>query len=112
MTQQSFITQVADRADLEPESAQRAVEETLAILGRRLRRVDAEAVAARLPDDLAEVLLRDAGDPPSSPSTTEPRDRRVFQTVCRVLTESLDEQARTQLRVHDLRPLMVTAASQ
>ncbi|MCA9623541.1 MAG: DUF2267 domain-containing protein [Myxococcales bacterium] len=110
MSYRTFVHAVAERAGIDAATAERVVAATLTVLGQRLRRVDAQAVAERLPAPLrrhllasdyqgdldAEELLRRTGSP----------DDRHPRAVVAVLAESLDEQARTQLRISDLRALL------
>jgi len=106
----SFVHDVATRAGLDHETATRTVQATLAVLGRRLRHVDAEAVAKRLPPELGAALLSqpyegECGPDPFLAGAPSPHDRAP-RTVVRLLAERLDEQARAHLRMVNLRQLL------
>jgi uncharacterized protein (DUF2267 family) len=102
-------TGTASRDDLE-----RTIATTLELLGQRLRTVDAEAVAAQLPLPLRDQLS--GSTEPTELSVDDfmrqlrqrvRRDRALehAQVICRVLAETLNEQARAHLRMHALAPL-------
>lgn len=109
----SIVHAVAERARLDEETAARALHATLAIVGRRLRRVDAEVVASRLPPELGAALLDQPYEGACSAEEmlqrSEVSDERLSNTIIRVLAERLDEQARAQLRVMNLRKLIARA---
>lgn len=120
MNAKGFVEEVAVRVGAEDhEAVARMVAVTLSVLGQRLRPVDARAVAARLPESLAVHLLESHASGERSPSSlgwgpeevlrrlgaNDSDDSRMARTVCRVLAEALDEQARAQLRMQDIKPL-------
>jgi len=96
---------------------ERAIAATLEALGERLRAPDAEAVARKLPPELARHLqpareratvLEEAPDAVVSQVCTEAGVRaEEFRAICRVLAETLDEQGRAQLRMQPLSSLFV-----
>lgn len=103
----SFVHDVAERAGLDHETASRVVHATLTVLGRRLRPVDAQAVAKRLPPELGAALLDQPYEGECGPEDLlrDAPDERAPRAVLRLLAERLDEQARTHLRMMDLRRL-------
>jgi uncharacterized protein (DUF2267 family) len=119
---QQFVEAVRARTGLEsPQVVEGAIAATLAVLGERLRRVDARAVAAELPEPLAQSLLSAQPAPGEEESIDAdelvarvsdrmgaPAAARAALATCRVLAERLDEQARTHLRMQPLSPLFVS----
>ncbi len=107
-----FVEEVVARTGAQDrEAVARTVAATLAVLGRRLRPVDARAVAARLDASLAAHLLESAHADLEAAEVLRRLSLagdagRIARATCRLLAESLDEQARAQLRMHDLRPLL------
>ncbi len=105
----NFVHDVAERAGLDHETASRVVHATLTVLGRRLRAVDAEAVAKRLPPELGAALLDQPYEGECGPEgflrDAPVSDERGLRAVLRLLAERLDEQARAHLRVMNLRRL-------
>lgn len=105
----TFVRDVAERAGLDQETATRVVHATLTVLGRRLRPVDAEAVAKRLPPELAAALLDQPYQGECGPEgfllDATVADERAPRAVLRLLAERLDEQARAHLRMMNLRRL-------
>ena len=105
----TFVQDVAERSGLDIETAHRVVHATLALLGRRLRPIDAEAVARRLPPELGAALLDQPYEGECHPDEllqdAPVSDARAPRTVLRLLAERLDEQARAHLRVVNLRRL-------
>jgi uncharacterized protein (DUF2267 family) len=110
MPDSTFVRAVSQRAGLDEETTARVIVAMLALLGKRLKPVDAAAVAARLPDELATVLLEQPfegeGDPEAIVRVADTPDARVPRTVFRAFAERLDEQARAQLRMINLRQLL------
>ncbi len=116
MSYRHFVQQVRDKSGLEGDQIERAIAGTLSVLGDRLRSVDAAAVARKLPPELARHLRgRREGDVlDQRPDTflselcrksgVSPEQMRA---ICRVLAETLDEQARAQLRMQPLSSLFV-----
>lgn len=108
MNYDTFVREVAERAGIPDRTeAERAVMATIEALGRRLREVDARAVANELPTPLANVLLRSSrGDECSLADFERNLANRapapLIRAACQVLAESLDEQGRTQLRIQPL----------
>ncbi len=109
MSYRWFVQEVADRAGVSHAEADRAVTETLRALGRRLADVDARAVAAQLPPSLADPFMSHAlrRRPADPTSLTANADTRLVRCACRLLAESLDEQARAHLRMQPLTSLFV-----
>jgi uncharacterized protein (DUF2267 family) len=113
MSDKHFVEQVAARAGTDDHDlVARAVAATLALLGQRLRPVDARAVASRLPSSLALHLLEqgyageiDCDEMLARLGAVDDTSVPVARAVCRVLAETLDEQARAQLRIQPIRPL-------
>jgi uncharacterized protein (DUF2267 family) len=104
-----FVEEVIERAgSAAREDAEHAIAATLEILGGRLRDVDAEAVATRLPQPLATMLLRaqtSSGVTRGSDNPSTTVDMALTRAVCRVLAQTLDEQGRTHLRMQPLSAL-------
>jgi uncharacterized protein (DUF2267 family) len=111
MTYEAFVDEVARRAEMSHrDETERTVMLVLGALAGRLRPVDARAVAARLPPALSQVFR-------SCASAADPADRRWFErqlgsaderavrAACRLLAETLDEQARAHLRMQPLAEL-------
>lgn len=111
---QEFVQDVASRSGLEDrEEVERAIRATLTVLGERLRRVDAMAVAAQLPPELGAHLTSEAC---ASGEQLEATSERLLDRICertglterqatalfRVLAGTLDEQGRAQLRMQPL----------
>ena len=110
MSYQSFVEQVANLSGKSQEEVETVIAATLEVLGRRLRKVDARAVAARLPRELAAKLCAAAnkvaaqGDHNADKVAIEDDGAKA---VCRVLASTLDEQGRAQLRMQPLTSLFV-----
>jgi uncharacterized protein (DUF2267 family) len=107
VTYDDWVSEVAARAGAADRgAAEHAVAATLDALGRRLRPVDARAVANALPARLGAALLRsssgDHGDLDDFQRRLGGVPACLVRAVCRVLAESLDEQARAQLRMQPL----------
>ncbi len=112
---QEFVNDVAKRSGLERrEDVEEAIRSTLAVLAERIRPIDARAVAAQLPPELAGELTSQVRASEDELELTTPL--RLLDRICertglnerqativfRMLAEALDEQARTQLRMHPL----------
>jgi uncharacterized protein (DUF2267 family) len=107
-----LITQVRTRmGNATAREAAHAVVATLYALAPRLRRVDAETVAERLPPNLAALLTSDRADGElglesfyAEVARLEGRDigfaMEHAQAVCQSLMHLLDAQARTQLSIN------------
>ena len=109
MSYRSFVREVARRAHhADLAETERAVLATLRALSRRLADVDARAVAAQLPPSLADVFMStsraDVARPELDVGDVDPR---LVRCACRLLAESLDEQARAHLRMQPLIALFV-----
>jgi uncharacterized protein (DUF2267 family) len=110
MTYEAFVDEVARRAGVNRQDAEHTVMIVFGALAGRLNKVDAHAVAARLPSTLSQVFC-------SCASAADPADRRWFESrlgatnqrvvraACRLLAETLDEQARAHLRMQPLAAL-------
>ncbi len=112
MSYRWFVQEVARRAELtDMEAAERAVVETLRGLGWRLSELDARAVASQLPPSLADVFLSAGKSAPELERATavlsQRANDRAVRAACRLLAETLDEQARAQLRMQPLTALFV-----
>lgn len=115
MSYRAFVHEIARRTDVaDITEVEHVVLATLIALGERLRDVDARAVASQLPASLAAPILaarhtRDAiierTDVESFERRIAPTNPRLVRAVCRLLAESLDEQARAHLRMQPLTAL-------
>ena len=109
MSYRWFVREVARRAEISDLAVvEQSVTDTLAALGQRLCDIDARAVAAQLPPSLADpflsAVLSDRCTDRESALTTG-ADRRIVRAACRLLAETLDEQARAHLRMQPLTSL-------
>ena len=104
MNYQSFVEQVAKHSGMDRKEVEAVVESTCAVLGSRLRLVDARAVAAHLPQELAQRIC-EAAEADNDESMTIV-DARIG-AVCRVLARVLDEQGRAHLRMQPLTSLFM-----
>src|SRR5262245_1447578 len=101
MNYERFVNEVAERAGSADRTVtERAIVLTIRALGRRLRTVDARAVARELPNPLGSVLLESSGGEECDLADFQRRIENgappaLVRAACRVLVESLDEQART-----------------
>ncbi len=111
MTYREFIAEVAKRLGLTDEDGEHAVHVTLRVVGVRLLDIDAQVVASRLPDALAQYFTaRSDGEEVALAELYRrvalalglPRAEAVeyTQVVSQVLAESLDEDARKHLTLH------------
>jgi uncharacterized protein (DUF2267 family) len=113
-----FVEQVRTKSGSnDPAHLERAIAATIEALGERLRAPDAEAVARKLPPELARhlkpsrertVAAEHAPDAVVSQVCSEAGVRaEELRAICRVLAETLDEQGRAQLRMQPLSSLFV-----
>lgn len=109
-----FVRAVAERCDCPDEERLAAtVMTTLRALARRLRPIDARVVARQLPPALASAFISCGSGDNGAPvhafdeALAAGLPPRHVRAVCQVLTESIDEQARAQLR---MQPLCTLAA--
>lgn len=120
MSYQRFIDKVQQRAGLtHRDLAHTTVVATLVVLGERLREVDRRAIADQLPAELAEAMNNPGDTTYEIPVAADLEtfiDRLAHHTtarvkveqlraVCQVLAETLNEQARTHLRIQPLNRL-------
>jgi uncharacterized protein (DUF2267 family) len=120
MSYERFVEEVQHRSGFaHPSVARRAICATLAVLGERLRDVDRRAVAEQLPVELAAAITESAAAPCTLPvdadldafmrhlevHSSAKIDVAQLRAVCQVLAETLDEQARAQLRIQPLNQL-------
>ena len=122
MSYQTFINEVQQRSGLEhPSATRKAIWATLTVLGERLREVDRRAIAAQLPAELAPALTDSNTTNSDLPvdanldafiqhlkrHTTTKLEVDQLRAVCQVLAETLNEQARTHLRIQPLNQLFL-----
>ncbi len=120
MNYQRFIDEVQQRSGLtHREVAHKTIVATLVVLGERLREVDRRAIADQLPAELAAAMndsVDTSYEPPVDADLQTFIDRLAHHTttrvridqlraVCQVLAETLNEQARTHLRIQPLNQL-------
>jgi len=72
-----FVRRVAERAGLDEERARAAIDAVLETFGERIAGGEAEDLAALLPDEVAEPLVRPGGEP--EPITPDEFVRRVAE---------------------------------
>ena len=99
-----LVKDIARRTGTTTCEARGILHATLQVLGVRLRRVDARAVADRLSPSLAASLLARVGE--REPGAVDARyveahvgNMHAFTVACRSICAALDEQGRAQLRV-------------